>query len=165
MIALIATLLSLWLSRRISRPLEEMKRGAERFARGELDGRLPSYSGEEMGGLAEAMNQMAAQLDDRIRTVVRQRNEQEAVLSSMIEGVIAVDKEERILRINQTAAHLLDLDARRSGWPTHTGEDPQARAAKIHSGSAAEPVSYRSGSLPAYPRVETLPAGARDALA
>ena len=110
MIALIATLLSLWLSRRISRPLEEMKRGAERFARGELDGRLPSYSGEEMGGLAEAMNQMAAQLDDRIRTVVRQRNEQEAVLSSMIEGVIAVDKEERILSINQTAAHLLDVD-------------------------------------------------------
>lgn len=108
-IALIATMVSLWLSRRISRPLEEMKRGAERFARGELDGRLPSYRGEEMGGLAEAMNQMAAQLDDRIRTVVRQRNEQEAVLSSMIEGVLAVDKEERILRINQTAANLLDL--------------------------------------------------------
>jgi two-component system phosphate regulon sensor histidine kinase PhoR len=108
-IALIATLISLWLSRRISRPLEEMKRGAERFARGELEGRLPSYSSEEMWGLAEAMNQMAAQLDDRIRTVVRQRNEQEAVLSSMLEGVLAVDKEERILRINQTAADLLDI--------------------------------------------------------
>jgi two-component system phosphate regulon sensor histidine kinase PhoR len=108
-IALIATLISLWLSRRISLPLEEMKRGAERFARGELDGRLPSYSGEEMWGLAEAMNQMAAQLDDRIRTVVRQRNEQEAVLGSMLEGVLAVDKEERILRINQTAAELLDI--------------------------------------------------------
>ncbi len=87
-----------------------MKRGAERFARGELDGRLPSYSGEEMGGLAEAMNQMAAQLDDRIRTVVSQRNEQEAVLASMIEGVLAVDNEERILRINQSAADLLDID-------------------------------------------------------
>ncbi len=89
-IALVAAMISLWLSRRISRPLEEMKRGAERFACGELEGRLPIYSGEEMGGLAEAMNQMAAQLDDRIRTVVRQRNEQEAVLASMIEGVLAV---------------------------------------------------------------------------
>jgi len=108
-IALIATLISLWLSRRISRPLEEMKHGAERFARGELDGRLPSYNGAEMAGLAEAMNQMAAQLDDRIRTVVRQRNEQEAVLSSMLEGVLAVDKEERILRMNHTAADLLDI--------------------------------------------------------
>jgi two-component system phosphate regulon sensor histidine kinase PhoR len=109
-IALIAALISLWLSRRISRPLEEMKRGAERFACGELEGRLPLYKGEEMGGLSEAMNQMAAQLDDRIRTVVRQRNEQDAVLASMIEGVLAVDNNERILRINQSAADLLNLE-------------------------------------------------------
>lgn len=109
-IALIAALISLWLTRRISRPLEEMKRGAERFARGELEGRLPNYKGEEMGGLADAMNQMAAQLDDRIRTVVRQRNEQEAVLASMLEGVLAVDSAERILRINQSAAELLHID-------------------------------------------------------
>ncbi len=108
-IALIAALISLWLSRRISRPLEEMKQGAERFARGELAGRLPDYKGEEMGGLAEAMNQMAAQLDDRIRTVVRQRNEQEAVLASMIEGVLAIDNQERLLRINQSAADLLNI--------------------------------------------------------
>lgn len=108
-IALITTLISLWLSRRISRPLEEMRRGAERFARGELDGRLPIFNGAELGGLAEAMNQMAAELDDRIRTVVRQRNEQEAVLSSMLESVLAVDKEERILRINQAAGELLDI--------------------------------------------------------
>jgi len=109
-IALLAAIISLWLSRRISRPLEEMKRGAERFACGEFKGRLPSYKGEEMGGLAEAMNQMAAQLDDRIRTVVRQRNEQEAVLASMIEGVLAINNEERILRINQSAADLLNVD-------------------------------------------------------
>jgi len=109
-IALIAALVSLWLSRRISRPLEEMKRGAERFACGELEGRLPVFKGEEMGGLSKAMNQMAAQLDDRIRTVVRQRNEQDAVLASMIEGVLAVDNSERILRINQSAADLLNLN-------------------------------------------------------
>jgi len=107
LIALIAALISLWVSRRISRPLVEMKRGAERFAGGELGRRLPVYKGEEMGGLAEAMNQMAAQLNDRLQTVVSQRNEQEAVLASMIEGVLAVDHQERILRINQAAATLL----------------------------------------------------------
>jgi two-component system phosphate regulon sensor histidine kinase PhoR len=107
LIALVAALISLWVSRRISRPLVEMKRGAERFASGELDRRLPVYKGEEMGGLAEAMNQMAAQLNDRLQTVVSQRNEQEAVLASMIEGVLAVDHHEGILRINQAAATLL----------------------------------------------------------
>jgi two-component system phosphate regulon sensor histidine kinase PhoR len=111
LIALVAALISLWVSRRISRPLVEMKRGAERFASGELDQRLPVYKGEEMGGLAEAMNQMAAQLNDRLKTVVSQRNEQEAVLASMIEGVLAVDHKEEILRINQAAANLLGANA------------------------------------------------------
>ena len=40
------------------------------------------------------MNTMAQQLDDRIRAVVNQRNELEAVLSSMVEGVMAFDTRE-----------------------------------------------------------------------
>jgi len=109
-IALVAAMISLWLSRRISRPLEEMKQGAQRFADGDLEGRLPDYRAEELAGLAAAMNQMATQLDDRIGTAVRQRNEQEAVLASMVEGVLAIDRSERILRINQAAADLLNLE-------------------------------------------------------
>ncbi|MDH3999462.1 MAG: ATP-binding protein [Desulfuromonadales bacterium] len=111
LIAIAAALVSLWLSRRLSRPLEEMKRGAQRFAKGELEKKLPTFKGEELGALAEAMNQMAQQLDDRIRSEVRQRNQQDAVLASMIEGVIAIDQQEKILRINQAAATLLALDA------------------------------------------------------
>ncbi len=106
-VALVTAAVSLFVSRRITRPLEVMKRGAERFARGELGGRLPVAASEEIGGLAEAMNRMAAHLDDRIQTVLRQRNEQEAVLSSMVEGVVAVDTEERIMRLNRAAATLL----------------------------------------------------------
>ncbi len=108
-VGLAASLLSFALVRRISRPLAEMRDGAQRFARGELTGRLPLYASEELAGLAEAMNLMASQLDERIRAVVGQRNEQEAVLASMIEGVLAIDREEKILRLNQAAAALLDL--------------------------------------------------------
>jgi two-component system phosphate regulon sensor histidine kinase PhoR len=106
---LAAALLSLLIARRISRPLEEMRHGVERFARGELDRRLTVSGSEEICGLAESMNQMAAHLDDRIRTVLRQRNEQEAVLASMVEGVLAVDLEERILRLNRAAGRLLGV--------------------------------------------------------
>lgn len=107
---LLLVLFSLWISRRISRPLEEIKRGAERFARGDLSSRLAVSGSAEVLGLAEAMNKMALELDDRIRTVLHQRNEQEAVLSSMVEGVLAVDTDERILRLNRAAADLLGLD-------------------------------------------------------
>ena len=57
------------------------------------------------------MNTMAMQLEDRIQTVVSQRNEYEAVLSSMIEGVIAVDQNETILSINQAALNILKIQS------------------------------------------------------
>ena len=38
---------------------------------------------------------MAAQLDEKIRHVVRQRNERDAILSGMVEGVLAIDSEQR----------------------------------------------------------------------
>lgn len=108
-VAALAALVSLWVSRRISRPLEEMKNGADRFAGGDLDYRLAVPNSEEMKRLAEAMNQMAARLDERMRTIVGQRNEREAILTSMVEGVLAVDANERVISLNAAAAHLLDL--------------------------------------------------------
>jgi two-component system phosphate regulon sensor histidine kinase PhoR len=98
---------SLWISRRISRPLQEMTAGAQRFARGELDHRLADSDSEEIDALSAAMNEMAAQLDDRIRAVTRQQNEQQAMLVSMDEGVLAVDPQGTIISFNQALADLL----------------------------------------------------------
>lgn len=108
-IALLASGIGLIASQRISRLLDELRHGAERFARGDLTNRLPVPQSDEIGGLAEAMNRMAAQLDERISTILQQRNEQEAVLSSMVEGVLAVDDEERVINMNQAAASLLSV--------------------------------------------------------
>jgi two-component system phosphate regulon sensor histidine kinase PhoR len=109
-IALLAAGVSLMVSRRISLPIVEMKKGAENFARGELDYRLHVPDSEEIGELAQAMNRMAAQLDDRIKTVTQHRNEIEAILSSMSEGVIAVDKDARLISMNRAAARMFDRD-------------------------------------------------------
>ncbi len=111
LVAFLAAILSLWISRRQSRPLETIKDGAERFASGELDFRLSVPESEEMGGLAAALNQMATDLAERLRAVRRQRNQLEAVLSSMVEGVIAVDMDERVIRMNQAAAGMLGCNS------------------------------------------------------
>ncbi|RLC11745.1 MAG: PAS domain-containing sensor histidine kinase [Deltaproteobacteria bacterium] len=107
LIAFLASGICLYVSRRISHPIEEMKQVAEHFAKGELEHRLAAPNTKEMAGLADAMNQMAVQLRERIETVISQRNEYEAVLSSMVEGVVAIDMEERILSINRAAANIL----------------------------------------------------------
>jgi two-component system phosphate regulon sensor histidine kinase PhoR len=107
-IALLAAGISWVVSRRISRPIEQMKRSAEQFAAGDMSHRLAYPATEEMAGLADALNQMASQLDHRIKTIVNQRNQLETVLASMLEGVIAVDGEERIVSINRAAAQLFE---------------------------------------------------------
>ena len=107
-IALLAAGISWLVSRRISQPIEQMRISAEHFAAGDLSHRLPSPVTEEMGGLADAMNQMAAQLNERIETISNQRNQLETVLASMLEGVIAVDTEDRIVSINRAAAQLFE---------------------------------------------------------
>jgi two-component system, OmpR family, phosphate regulon sensor histidine kinase PhoR len=110
MAALLAALLSLVVARRLSRPLEEMKQGAQRFAQGDLRIKVPVPPSDELASLAEALNFMAAQLDQRIRTIIQQRQEQEAVLASMVEGVMAVDQRERLITLNQAGGLLLGVD-------------------------------------------------------
>ncbi|MBW2368481.1 MAG: HAMP domain-containing protein [Deltaproteobacteria bacterium] len=109
LIALLASGVCLYISRRISRPIETMTQGAERFARGDLKHRLKQSETLELARLAKALNQMAAELENRIENLLNQRNEYEAVLSSMLEGVIAVDMDERILSINQAAVKMLEI--------------------------------------------------------
>ncbi len=109
-VAILVAVVALSISRRITKPLEDMRHVAERLAGGELTARVAVPSGEEMGALGRTLNQMAAQLSDRVDTITRQRNEQEAVLASMVEGVLAVDTDGRILNLNGAAAQLLDLD-------------------------------------------------------
>jgi two-component system phosphate regulon sensor histidine kinase PhoR len=111
LIAAVVAGISLYISRMLSRPLVEMKKGAVEFAGGNLRHRLPSPPSRELSELTEALNRMAAQLDERIRTIVRQRNELETVLTSMDEGVIAIDTGERILNMNRAAFDIFRLNA------------------------------------------------------
>jgi PAS domain S-box len=113
-VAILAGLLSLFAARRISRPLEEMKMGAERMTQGRID-QLVKINSEhmsaEMAALAVSINTMAEQINRRIRIIIQQRNELEAVFSSMADSVVAIDADKKIIRMNQAAATLFTLPA------------------------------------------------------
>jgi two-component system phosphate regulon sensor histidine kinase PhoR len=105
-IALLVSIVCLLISRRISRPIEYMRQGAERYAQGNLSHRLQPPDTIELAALTEAMNQMARELERRMQTVISQRNESQAVLSSMVEGVVALNSQEQIMDINAAGARL-----------------------------------------------------------
>jgi len=109
-IALIAGVVTYILSRGVSRPIIGLVRGAERYATGDFSRRISIPDTAELATLAETLNNMAGELDRRLRELTEQRNEQESVLSSMGEGVIAVGMDERILFMNRTAQELLNVD-------------------------------------------------------
>ncbi len=108
-IALLAAPLSWFLSRRICRPLELMTVAAQHFSQGEFDVPMIQARTEEAHRLATAFNSMAHELADRIHREVDQRSEIEAILGCMVEGIIAVDNDERVIRLNAAAAKLFDV--------------------------------------------------------
>ncbi len=110
-IVIAAGLAGLYVGRRIARPVEEMKKGAQEFARGNLKNRLDIPDSEELAELARAMNTMAEKLDEKIKDSIHRSRELEAVHSSMQEGVIAIDDAERIITINAAAAKIFDFSA------------------------------------------------------
>jgi two-component system phosphate regulon sensor histidine kinase PhoR len=106
---LLAGIGSFAVSRWLTRPLEDMKQAAERYALGDLSHRVPVPDSEELGELAEVLNRLAAELGERIARLERQHNEQAAIFTSMIEGVVALDGNERIINLNPAAAELLGI--------------------------------------------------------
>jgi len=108
---IITAFASWWMSKALVRPLEAMKVQAQRLAKGDFSSRVQLSSNDSLESeqLGQAFNEIAIQLNQRIEIILNQRNEQEAVFSSMVEGVIAVDSSEKILRINQAAYNILKI--------------------------------------------------------
>ena len=109
-IAFICAFIGNVVSRRISAPIEELQKGAVKFANGDFSHRLAVSNSTEIGDVAETLNLMGDQLQKRIRKIAKQSSESRAILSSMVEGVLAVDRKEQILRINASAASLLNVE-------------------------------------------------------
>jgi two-component system, OmpR family, phosphate regulon sensor histidine kinase PhoR len=106
-----AGIAGLYVTKRITRPVEEMKEGAVQFAKGNLKARLAVPDTRELSQLAVTMNQMALNLDEKIEAFKNRSMELEAVHASMQEGVIAIDQDEKIITINDAAAKVFDLSA------------------------------------------------------
>ncbi|NBV45642.1 MAG: PAS domain-containing protein [Planctomycetia bacterium] len=106
-----ATALGYLVAVRFSRPVEDLARAAVRLAGGAEGVTMPGAETRELADLGNAIGNLHNQLVERGLTIGRQGTQQQAVLGSMIEGVLAIDSRQRIVSINGAAADLLGLDA------------------------------------------------------
>ncbi|MDZ7640531.1 MAG: ATP-binding protein [Desulfurivibrio sp.] len=113
LMALLVAVVAWFSARRLSYPLEEIRRAAERFADGNFGSPVRAEGVEEVVSLALAVNRMAEQLGFRLRANERQRQQLQTVFAAMVEGVITVDANQRLTGINQAAARLLAVDPER----------------------------------------------------
>ena len=106
--AALAVVLAYYLARRTTRSVRVVTRAAERMASGDLEHRAEVFSGDEVEVLADAINSMAASLQDMVDGLSAERNKLSAVLETMADGVVVVDRDGRVALINHTAETLLE---------------------------------------------------------
>lgn len=98
------------LSRRITRPLEEFSRVADRISSGDLADRAPVDDTDELGRLGRSFNAMADRLQRTIQEISAERNKIEAIVAGMTDAVVATDRDGRIMLLNRAAEELLRLE-------------------------------------------------------
>ena len=104
---LAAVALGLVLARNFVKPVKAMTAVAEGMARGDYNRRLPATRTDELGDLARALNQTAKSSQNRMETIITDRNKLLSLLKGMVEGVVAVDRDERVLQMNSAAGKIL----------------------------------------------------------
>lgn len=97
------------LARTITTPVKEMTRQAKAVANGDFNRSVQVYSRDEIGQLGMAFNYMTTRLQEAILNQEEEREKLSQVLANMSDGVIATDREGRIILMNRSAEEMLEV--------------------------------------------------------
>lgn len=106
---LLATMLGIRFLNMFTGPLVALTDATENIAMGNYGEQVYVGSDDEIGQLAKAFNAMSMELDKRIIELKESNNANYAILKSMINGVIAIDNDYKIMFINQAAQEMFDI--------------------------------------------------------
>jgi len=108
-LALLASVLVLAsVTRRFAKRLESLRAIARRIGEGDADARAPEVPRDDLGQLGRALNEMRGQLESRLETLRRERDDRERILAHMSDGVALLDGADHIVHVNHRFAELLD---------------------------------------------------------
>lgn len=103
------TLLINYFINREMKPLEEASVFAREIASGKYGQQLTMIREDQIGELVESLNQMSIQLDNSFTEMNQKNAELTAILSNMNHGVIAIDKKNHIVHLNEAARKVLRI--------------------------------------------------------
>ena len=140
---LFALVMAYLASRALSQPLVVLAHQARRLAGGDFEERAPRYMNiPELDDLSLAFNRLTDELQVRLGELGRERDEMQALIDCMAEGVVALTDDARVLRTNRAARALLDLPDAPAYAPIGTlVRHPELRA--VLEESVTSPVSAR----------------------
>ncbi len=101
---------AVYVDRRIIGPVVRLTRAARRLTAGNLDQTIHVDSLPEVNDLAAAFNDMAAQLREEMDALTVERNRVAVVLASMADGMVIVDRQMHVQRVNGAACRLLHVE-------------------------------------------------------
>ena len=105
----IAIVLSLWMARRVSRSVTTMVEAAHQMAEGDLSRRVVVPAEQELATLARALNTLGQKLQERLKDLEEEQARTAWILESMVEGLVAIDQQRRIVLMNAGARRMLRL--------------------------------------------------------
>ncbi|WP_414626583.1 cell wall metabolism sensor histidine kinase WalK [Lactobacillus mulieris] len=107
--SILSAILALFISRAITKPIEEMRMQALQVADGDYSGQVKIYSNDELGQLAEAFNTLSIRVERSQEQSESERRRLDSVLSHMTDGVIATDRHGNVIILNQMALSFFDI--------------------------------------------------------
>ncbi|MCL5774371.1 MAG: cell wall metabolism sensor histidine kinase WalK, partial [Firmicutes bacterium] len=104
---IVALVIAVFFTQSLIKPVFGIRDAAVKIAAGEFSTRVKPYGSDEIGQLSNTINYMAEQLERHIRIITEEKSKMNALLSAMVDGVIAVDLDGKVTFINTVAAGII----------------------------------------------------------
>ncbi len=105
----LAGLMSYYFSRNISKPIKKINSSALELARGHYGIKTNIYQNDEIGELSNSFDLLSLKLEYTIGKLFEEKTKLSNVITSMSEGILAIDIDCNIININQSALNLLSI--------------------------------------------------------
>ncbi len=107
--------MSLIISRALTKPISEISEGTTRIDRGDYSGEIIIRSRDEIGELGKNVNLLAERIEETTNSTEFERRRLDMVLGHMTDGVIATDRRGMINIINSSALNFLGIESLNEG--------------------------------------------------